>query len=155
MIPIFLQDFLVEELKMLFEGYKLKNVKDTESPLNIYPQFLPARKNQKDTDHYPYVVVKLVEGADPDELGANTCKVIFICGVYDKAEDYQGYRDSITIMQKLYTHLMRNRVFGNKYMVEYPIEWALGEDDRFPYFHTGLETTWTVGKISMEDDDLT
>jgi len=59
------------------------------------------------------------------------------------------------MIQKLYNHLMRKRVFDKKYRVEYPIEWSVTEEDYYPYYYAGLETTWTVGKISMQDDELT
>jgi len=155
MIPVLLQDFLVKEAKKLFDGFTLKNAKGEEVPLNVCPQRLPARKGQKDTAHYPFLVIQLLDGKDPTELGPNQCRVLFYCGVYDDTDDYQGYRDSLNMIQKLYDHLMRKRVFDKKYRVEYPIEWSVTEEDYYPYYYAGLETTWTVGKISMEDDELT
>lgn len=155
MIPVLLQDFLVEEMKHLFAGFTLKNVKNDDVPLNIYPQYLPARKRQKDTDHYPFIVVKLIGGEDPNELDPNQCRVLFYCGVFDDTDNYQGYKDSLNIMQKIYGHLMRKRVFDNKYVVEYPIKWSVADEDYYPFYYAGLETVWTVGKTTIEDNDLT
>jgi len=58
MIPVLLQEFLVKEAKNLFDGFTLKNAKGEEVPLNVCPQRLPARKGQKDTAHYPFLVIQ-------------------------------------------------------------------------------------------------
>lgn len=154
MIPVLLQDFLVEEVKRLFNGFTLKNVGNEEVSINVYPQFLPAIKNKKDTAHYPFIVVKLIDGGDLNELDPNKCRVLFYCGIFDDSEDYQGYRDSLNVIQKLYDHFMRYRVFDNKYSIEYPIKWSVTEEDYYPFFYAGLETTWTIGKVSMQDDEF-
>lgn len=154
MIPVLLQDFLVEEVKGLFDGLILKNVKGEEAPLNVYPQRLPARKRQKDTDLYPFLVVKLQDGEDQTELDPNQCRVLFYCGIFDDTDDYQGYRDSLNVMQKIYDHLMRKRIFDKNYIVEYPIKWSVTDEDYYPYFYAGLETTWVVGKVTMKDDEF-
>jgi hypothetical protein len=154
MIPVFLQDYLVEETKRLFGGFTLKNINGVVVPLNIYPQFLPARKGKKDADQYPFLVVQLIDGEDPNELDPNQCRVLFYCGVCDDDVNYQGYHDCLNVMQRLYEHLMSKRIFDHKYTVEYPIKWSVTEEDFYPYYYGGLETNWTVGKISREDDEF-
>jgi hypothetical protein len=154
MIPSLMQDCLVNELETLFYGFTLKNVNNEDSPLHIYPQGLPSRKNQNDTSHYPFVVVKLIDGEDPGEEDPNTCRIFFICGIYDPSENLQGHKDCLNILQKIYAHLARFRVFDKKYEVQYPFNWNLTDEDYFPYFYGGIETTWTVGKITMQDDEF-
>jgi len=154
MIPVLLQSFLVEETKRLFDGFTLKNIKGEESPLKVYPQHLPAKKNQNDTEHYPHIIVRLLDGEDPQEMYPNQCRVHFYFGVVDKTSDYQGYLDSLNMVQKLYDHLMRKRLFDKKYTVEYPVKWSVTEEDYYPYYYAGLETVWTIGKVTMEDDEF-
>lgn len=154
MIPSLLQDFLVKELKNLFIGFKLKNSKNEDSSLNIYPQYLPAKKGQKDSDHFPFITVKIVEGEDPNETDANTCRLMLMVGVYDINEDYQGYKDVLNILQKMYTHLVTNKVFDCKYEVEYPIKFTLTDEDYQPYFFGALDTSWIIGKVTIKEDEL-
>ena len=154
MIPTLLQDCLVDELKNLFSGFTLKNVKGEESPLNIYPQGLPAIKGQKDTKHYPFVVVKLQDGEDPDRDAPYTCRIMFFCGIYDDADNYQGHKDLLNVMQKIYAHIMRKRLFAGKYEAQYPITWALTEEDLYPQYYGAVESTWAVGKVTMQDDEF-
>lgn len=154
MIPSLLQDFLVKELKNLFVGFKLKNAKDDNSDINIYPQYLPAKKGQKDTDHFPFVTVKVIEGEDPNETDANTCRIMLMVGVYDMDENYQGYKDVLNMLQRMYTHLMSDRIFDDRYAVEYPIKFTLTDEDYQPYFFGALDTTWTIGKITIRSDEF-
>lgn len=154
MIPSLLQDFLVKELKDLFNNFKLKNAKNEDSNLNIYPQYLPAKKGQKDVDHFPFITVKITEGEDPNEGDANTCRIMLMVGIYDPSEDYQGYKDVLNILQRMYEHLMMNKVFDKKYEVEYPIKFTLTDEDFQPYFFGALDTNWNIGKVTTKQDDL-
>jgi hypothetical protein len=154
MIPSFLQDFLVKELKNLFESLNLKNAKGEDSSLNIYPQYLPAKKGQKDSDHFPFITVKIVDGEDPNETDANTCRIMLMVGVYDPSEDYQGYKDVLNLLQKMYQHLMNNKIFDKKYEVEYPIKFTLTDEDFQPYFFGALDTSWNIGKVTIKNDDF-
>jgi hypothetical protein len=154
MIPSLLQDFLVEELKHLFVGFKLKNAKNQDSDLNIYPQYLPAKKSQKDIDHFPFITVKIMEGEDPSETDANTCRIMLMVGIYDINEDYQGYKDVLNILQNMHQHLTSNKVFDGRYEVEYPLKFTLTDEDYQPYFFGALDTTWTIGKVTIKNDDL-
>ncbi|MFT5872814.1 MAG: hypothetical protein ACI8WT_001751 [Clostridium sp.] len=154
MIPSLLQDFLVKEFKKIFLGFKLKNVKNEDSELNIYPQYLPAKKSQKDSDHFPFVTVKIMEGEDPNEIDANTCRIMLMVGIYDINEDYQGYKDVLNILQKMYEHLMVNKLFDDRYEIEYPIKFTLTDEDYQPYFFGALDTSWIIGKVTMKPDNL-
>lgn len=154
MIPSLLQDYLVKELKLLFTDFKLKNVRGEDSNINIYPQYLPAKKGQKDSDHFPFITVKIIEGEDSDVYEANTCRIMLMVGIYDTSEDYQGYKDVLNILQKMYEHLMRNKVFNNQYEIQYPIKFTLTDEDYQPYFFGALDTNWSIGKITIIDNDL-
>jgi len=149
MIPTLLQDFLVEEIKKL--DFKGKNVEGKLVSFNVYPQFLPAKKGIKDTAHFPYATVIVKEGEDPNEVDPYTCKIVLMFGVYDTDENYQGYKDILNVLQKTYDHLMRTKIFKNLYSIEYPIFWAIHEEDTFPYFFGALETNWTIAKTSIVD----
>ncbi len=155
MIPLILQDCMVDEVKSLFAGLTFKNTKGVLVPLNVYPQRLPARKEKKDPDYYPFIIVQLLDGEDPDETDPNKCRLVFQCGTFDDEDDYQGYRDCMNLVQKMYTHFMSKRLFGKRYMLEHPTKWLTTEEDYYPHYYAALETNWTVGKVTMADNDLT
>ncbi len=154
MIPVELQNFLVEETKALFEGLKLKDINGNLSPFNVYPQYLPYGTSQEATNPFPYVRIILVDGEDPSETEANQCRIIFLAGVFDDDPNNQGYWDALLIIQKLYTHFMRKMNFEGKYEIVRPVKWRMiGEEleNTWPYFFGAIETTWNVGKISITD----
>jgi hypothetical protein len=151
MVPVMLQACLVEDFKTFLAEYHLKNVDGQLVPINIYPQYLPAKEGQNDKKHFPYIVVGLTEGEDPGEEEPNRCQIVITIGVFDRNPNYTGYLDVLNMVQKIYDHLTRTRVFAKKYELTYPIRWGLHDEDRFPFFFGGLETNWTVGKITPVD----
>lgn len=154
MIPIELQDLLVEELKSLFDGFRLKNVKGEVVPLNIYPQSLPAKQHEDDDEHFPYVIIKYMESEEPSEEDPSESKMYFIAGVYDEDDNNQGYRDAANIINKIEKHLMRGKFFGDRYEIVYPVKCAVNEEDTSPYYFGGLETTWYISKTIPEFEEV-
>lgn len=151
MVPIILQRQLKPEVENLFKDFRLKNVKEQLVPISVYEQFLPARGN--DSSVFPYIIIRIGEGDDQEETHP-TCKIHFIAGVYDKDPNHQGYKDVANILQRLYQHLFRKRIFFNKYECQFPVRWALNEEDVYPYYFGGLETTWSTPKMIMSEEDL-
>ncbi len=165
MTPLALQDFLVTEISTLLKDIQLKNEAGELTSIKVLSQYSPVDETGQAVHQFPYVRVLLKYGKDPKELEPYHWTVMFVAGVYDNSVDCQGYRDAINILQKIYDHLMRVRVFDQKYQVEYPVHWILTDDrwkstdDRwnltdessYPYFYIGLKTVWTLGKITMAD----
>jgi hypothetical protein len=152
MTPSILQGILVEETKNLFLNYRLKNVKKERVPLNIYPQYLPAKKEQNDIAHFPYLLVKVMDGESKDEETEDTCKIAFVVGIYDEDDKYQGYKDVMNIIEKIRQHLFRKRYF-EQFELMYPFSWVIHEEDTYPFYFGGIETNWGIPKIIMEDEE--
>lgn len=158
MTPLALQDFLVAEISKLLEGVKLKNETGGLSNITVVPQYFGVSNSGEVLYQFPSVRVLLKYGKDPSELEPYRWTILIVAGVYDDAVDCQGYRDAINILQKIYDHLMRKRVFDQKYQVGYPIHWIFMNDRlkttvecSYPYFYVGLKTVWTLGKITIAD----
>ena len=47
MVATFLQQELADELKKIFEGFRLKNPQGEESELNIFEQLLPCQNRRR------------------------------------------------------------------------------------------------------------
>lgn len=157
MIELDLQDFLATELGQLFSGMLLKNPKnDSMVPLNIYAQDLPATVQDASGNNlspFPYIIVRLNDGEGKDDDTGDTCKVMFIVGVFDDDESSQGHRDVMNILEKIRQHLFRKRLFQGKFACEYPYKWTLNEEDVYPYFFGGLETNWTLAKMIPDNEE--
>lgn len=152
MTPTILQDNLVADFKQELSGVLLKNEKGELVNLNIYPQNLPAKKGKNDINHFPYVVIRAMEGEDSAEDGDNTCKVGFIIGTYDDADNYQGYKEVMNLIEKIRHRLYTKRVYNNQFTLDYPFKWLIHDEDTYPYYFGGIETHWTIPKIFMDDE---
>ena len=98
----------------------------------------------------PYVLIKIDSGDDTGEV--RTTKIIFIICIYDESEKYSGYKQCMQIIERIYQILAsRNAISG--FSIDYPIKWELPEEDYYPYFFGGIETTWESVKINMKDDE--
>jgi hypothetical protein len=153
MTPLMLQDFLVDEMKRLFDGFLLKNAKGEMVKLNIYAQHVPIKTQSDKDDKFPYLRVCFTGVEDPNDDEPNQCTIIFFTGICDKSPDKQGHRDVYNILHRIYDHLKRGRFFDDRYEVESPFQIRLEPNDYSPEFFGELETNWIVGKITQIDDD--
>ena len=153
MTPTKLQDSLVEDFKQQLAGFLLKNAKGDRVNLNIYPQNLPAKKGQKDSEHFPYLVVRVMEGENQDdqEEEKNTCKIAFIIGAYDDDDSYQGYKDVMNVIEKIMQRLKTKKFYSNQFELTLPLKWLIHDEDTYPYYFGGIETHWNIPNIGMDD----
>ncbi len=145
MTPNLLQDILIKELDALFAGYKLKDKDDNLVPINIYPQSLPAKGISQ---QIPFIVVKLQGGEDSSVESPNTCKILFMIAVHDKEDSYQGHKDVLSIIDKIYHHFFTKVIFDDKYQIVRPFEWDIPDEDTYPYYYGSIESNWEYPKVT-------
>lgn len=150
MIPLDLQDQLITRMEDEFKDLRLKNLANKLVPLNIFPQHLPA-KDKENTDPYPCIIVRLADGDQADINESGIATIQFIVGVIDRENTFQGYRDAITVANRIIENLQRNPVIDGKYQLIMPITWAYYDEDTEPYFFAGVETNWEVPSFIRED----
>ena len=152
MTPFILQKTLKTEMENLFQDFILKGVDGEPSRLNVYRQNLPIKSGRDDKDHYPHLRIIILDGEDGGFLEPNQCRILLVAGVWDDNEDRQGFDDLLNVTQKVYKHLITTAF--DQFELEYPIKWKIHEEDTFPFYFAGIETVWTVGKITPPDSDL-
>lgn len=153
MTPTRLQDCLVNDFKQELSNFLLKNVKDERANFNIYAQSLPAKKGQKDSEHFPYVVIRVIEGEEQEdqEETKNTCQITFIAGIYDESDDYQGDKDVLNVIEKIIYRLKTKKYYDNRFELTTPMKWLIYDENAYPYYFGGIETHWKMPVISMDD----
>lgn len=153
MIPIILLDELVDRFKDELKGYELRDPRnpDVFKKIAVFSQHLPAKSKSTDTSLYPYLIIRLRDGEEQSANEPGTCQILFIAGVFDRSDDNQGFRDSISLVNKVYQSLIRNPVINNQFELIHPIRWTYQEEDSEPYYFAGLETNWEVPKPIRED----
>lgn len=153
MTPTILQDSLVDDFKQQLNEFLLGNAKGERVNLNIYPQNLPAKKGQKDSEHFPYLIIRVMDGETQEDQGEdkNTCKIAFITGIYDDLDNYQGYKDVMNIIDKIILRLKTKKMYNNQFELTTPMKWVLHDEDTFPYYFGGIETNWNMPNIFIDD----
>lgn len=149
--PFLLQEALVDEIKALFAGFETENAAGEMAALNVYPQSLPEKTDEDDTAHFPYIVVRIVDGGTVSEEEAASCRVILVAGIYDPEPNYQGNKTILNILSRIETHLFSKRIIAGKFAVQYPYNWQIYDDeDLHPYYFGGAETNWTLPAVQKE-----
>lgn len=153
MIPLELQDALLERVKDEIKNLLLKNINNERVPVKVFPQHLPnkSKTGNEDTDPYPCIIVRLATGNKSDENENGITVIQFIIGTVDRDSDNQGYRDAITVANKISENLQRNPMIKGKYELTLPINWAYSDEDAEPYYFTGFETIWKTPSYLRED----
>lgn len=154
MVPIELQDRLVIRFEEEFKHLKLKDLGDNPVNLKIFPQHLPAR-SKDGSSYYPCIIIRLADGGGEGQDEPFITRVQFIVGVIDRERTNQGYRDALTVINRIIESIQRNPNELGKYEALPKIDWSYHDEDVEPYFFAGLETTWKTPKYIREDvEDL-
>lgn len=173
MVATYLQDELIEELKRIFNHFRLKNPNGELSQINIYSQDLPIPKPANppdgdldpelveeglglsditnDEDPYPYIIVRVNDGEITAIDGDQKVGVFLILGVTDPNLDNQGHKDVLNMIQKIYERFAKNAILANQYELVMPINWALQDEASYPYFIGGMTLNFITHPIRRED----
>ena len=167
MTPIEFQDALAEEIRHILKPYAYKNPDGERVSVNVYTQSIPVQQVQQvnlaqqvkldqqikvEEDPYPYVIVRLHDGANP--LGKdsfNTVSVTLIIGIWDDAQDAQGHRDVMNIVQKIYERFSENPCLSNLAAYTGDFQWMLQEDNYYPYNLGACYMKFNIAAVRRED----
>ncbi len=170
MVASFLQSELAEELKNILADLRLKSPQGEKSSINIFEQFLPVPQPQEqkktevssellenglveeqtDPDPFPYIIVRISDGEIKDENSAQTVSVILLIGTYEPDFDKQGYKDIMNIITKIYERFAKMPVLNGKYTIQYPILWAIQDEESYPYYYGGMSLLFETAAVRRE-----
>ena len=153
MTPLMLQDELVEELKRLLSDYLYKTQLGERVPINVYAQNLPVNETDDEDDPVPYIIVRLNSGKDEGMRDSfNAVKLVIIIGVWDGSKEAQGHRDVSNIIQKIYERFQTNPNLNGKAAYDGDFNWALQEDNYYPYSFGACSLGFRIAAIRREDE---
>ena len=155
----FLQDAMVEDLKNLFAHYRLTNSLGVERAVNVYAHDTPVRTGDdegqdREAPPEPYITVRTVGGAIREEDAPHEVQLVLSVCVYDRAEDRQGYRDALHIINEIYRHVAVMGIVGRRYSLQYPIRWATPDDDTHPYYFAAIALNFEAPAVVKEEPDI-
>lgn len=150
-----LLDAVVEDLSELFRHYKLKNSLGLEREVRVFPHELPVREGDDEETNpsappEPYILVKIPEGELPGNGETQTVGVVLVICVCDRDRNRQGYRDTLHIINEILLRYGSCDVVGGRYCLQYPIKWAMQEEDTHPYYFAAMSLKFEAAAIFKE-----
>ena len=152
--PFDLQDALCAEMSRLFADFTLRSADGKRTALSVYSQDLPETEtdDEDNTSPAPYCIVKLVDGTAGGNR--NTVRVVLVFCTRDAARDRQGHKDILTLMFRVYERFAKNPYLGNFHFPtddEGAFEWAVQDEDTYPYNIGACKLTFDCPNIQKED----
>ncbi len=152
MTPLILQDNLAEEISRILDGCLYKTPAGERIPIHVFKQALPVNEADDDADPVPYIIVRLQNGEDKGTGDStNTVSLVVVIGVWDDSSDSQGYRDVMNIIQKIYERFHKDPILNGIAAYSGEFDWALNEDDYYPYFFGACSLKFHIAAIRRED----
>lgn len=151
MTPIVLVDTMIKFIEPVVENFELQsNVPDIKKAPQVIGGFLSEKKRSQEQDppDFPFVIVRYIDDEDKGD-GTNVATVKIIVGTY--SEDYQdGWRDCMNVVIRIKEELLKQRIIGGPFRVEYPIKIELPEEQPFPEWAAFLTVKIIMPSIQEE-----
>lgn len=160
--PLFLQQALIEEIKEITSGMLFMDPrKKCLVPLSVYGQRLPiptlesvGKGEDLDSIDYsddqlddpvfkcPWCQVKIPSGSITETNGPQNVEVVICFGIFNEDNNNQGHQEILNLIQKVYNRFGVNPLLERQYTCTGEFEWALQEEDMYPYFFGAIVTTF-------------
>lgn len=161
--PLFFQKALVEEIRRITEGMLFQNPAGGELlQLEVFAQSLPIPGRKQAADHdapyetidyvdaepesavfqCPWCIVKIEQGSIPEINGYQNVEVAIGFGIYNPDSDNKGHEELLNLIQKIYQRFACDPLLDRQYTCTGAFEWALQEEDTYPYFFGAIGTAF-------------
>ncbi|MBG9799529.1 hypothetical protein [Brevibacillus laterosporus] len=149
MTPVLLLDAIVRRLEQVVKEYTLETNAGTIKTPQICKGYLPPKKKPDEQEpDFPYIIVRLLNGSDTNDMSSVTVRMLF--GTY--AHDNEGFVDTLNIMERVRQSLNKHRLLEDKFRLEYPYEWTLYEEQPKPEWIGESISRWVIDQPYEEVD---
>ena len=149
------QKELMKDIGNIFEKDLFKDSLGKYVSLNIYAQNLPIREDEDAPDPVPYIVVRVLDGKVKGWVEAQEVQVMLILGCFDDNINNDGHEILLELIQKIEERFLKNPILSKQFMFlndeQHPFEWALQEEESFPYFFGAISMSFRTPTIRKED----
>lgn len=151
MTATMLQEEIVKELESIFRGDLFKNSLGEYVKLNVYEQQLPIREDEDSPDPMPYIIVRLETGSTKSGTDPQEVLVTLLFGYFDDSPENNGHKGVLGMIQKVHERFEKQPMLANQFMFQDPFDWALQDEESFPYFFGAASMTFKTAAIRKED----
>ena len=155
MVPAYFQAALMKEIERITSEIRYKLAAGgTRLGITAYKQQLPViTADDEDPDQFfPYAIVRLESADTEDDNDHWHVKTDILIGCYDDDQTNDGHLDVLTTIQRITDRFATKPMLERKYYANQHFQWALQDEDTYPYFFGGVEITFSLPKIGREDD---
>lgn len=141
-----LQDALVADLTELLKDRRYKKPDGSASAPAVFAQSLPKQLTDAETesDPFPYLIVRIDSGMIETQTDPYKVSLLLLLGIYDDDKQNQGHRAVLELIEVIQQHYEEHTDLKGQFVFTDPFNWALQDEDSFPYFFGGIEITFKV-----------
>ena len=101
---------------------------------------------------FPYIVVRISEGRIEQPGGNQAVNILLNFGVYDPDKSNNGYLDILHMIETIRQRFFKNPILNHRYECESKMEWALQDEESYPYNFGSLSMNFLTAPIEREDE---
>lgn len=153
-----LQDALVSEITDLLSETTSTNAEnEIVTGVTGYEQFLPVLRNDDDTPDmfFPYFIVRLDTGKTADDNDLWNVRTDILIGIHDEGNENDGHKIVLNCINRIINRFSQEATLGipgrKAFRCQSEMEWALQDEDTWPYFFGGVSLTFSVPKPTRRD----
>ncbi len=117
--------------------------------VSVYRQYLPkVEEDDEDiTKYFPYAIVRIMDGLTEDDYNAWLVTVNILLGAYDEGPDMAGDDHIMIMIQRIINRFSQEARIAPNYTCERSMDWALQDEDTYPYYFGGVQLKFRVPKM--------
>lgn len=156
MTPLELYDDLVTEVENILRDVVTKNtVGESVVGVKGYKYRLPliTADDEDESQFFPYFIVRLSEGKTEDDDSPWLITADILLGVCENDKDVPGHEHIMVMIQRITDHFAAEPLLNHKFRAEQNMEWAVQDEDTYPFYFGGVEIKFRVPKIGRRIPD--
>ena len=154
-----LEEFVKEKTADIKLQVKVRNrdpqeVKVKERAAEVYKMRLPTKEDQ--TEKVPYILLQFLTGKDDKEDGEpqeSQCKIRIVVATYSE-DGSEGSFDVLNVLLRIRSELEKAGVVGERFALQYPLEYIVYPDSTQPYYLGEMVTNWSMPTMEREVTDI-
>lgn len=165
-----LQNTLVSDVERILSEVQSKNTNDeTVVGITGYAHRLPITQSAEDdpAQYFPYFIVRIDNGKTADDDDCWHVAVNILLGVYESdivpgtggalerlSIVPAGHEQILIMIQRIVNRFVNDPGLGHMYRADQDIDWAVGDDDTYPFYFGAVGITFSTPKLGRREYDV-
>ena len=150
-----LQEALAENIRQIFHYDMFMDSTGEYVSLRVFEQGLPIRKDEDESDPVPYLIVRIEDAEVKGWTEAQIVETSLLIGCFDDDTNNVGHKTVLGIIQRIEERFFKNPMLASQFMFlnddQHPFDWALQDEESFPYYFGAVRMYFNTPAIRKED----